>query len=69
MVKRMQSGTTPKHTAKNPSKDANISRLETELGEKLGARVDIKHSAKGKGELKIHYNSSDELEGILKHIK
>ena len=50
-------------------KDANISRLETELSERLGAQVVIKHSAKGKGELKIHYNSSDELDGILKHIK
>lgn len=70
LVKRMQTGATGTATAaKQSSKDANITRLESELADKLGAKVDIKHSAKGKGELKIHYNSADELEGILKHIK
>lgn len=69
LAKRLQSGTDAKPAVKKSGKDANITRLETELAEKLGARVDIFHSAKGKGELKIHYNSTDELEGILKHIK
>lgn len=69
LVKRMQSGTDTKPAAKKSGKDANITRLETELADKLGARIEIKHSAKGKGELKIHYNSTNELEGILKHIK
>lgn len=50
-------------------KDPNIARLETELSEKLGARVAVRHAAKGKGTLVIHYHSLDELDGILEHIR
>ena len=70
LVKRLQAGSSAKvKKGGSDRKDANITRLENELATKLGAPVIIKHSAKGKGELKIHYNSPDELEGILKHIK
>jgi ParB family chromosome partitioning protein len=31
--------------------------------------VAIQHSAKGKGRLILKYNSLDELDGILSHIK
>ena len=41
---------------------------QNDLTEKLSARVLIKHQAKGKGQLVIHYNSVDELDGILEHI-
>ncbi len=50
-------------------KDPDTIRLETELAECLGASVNIKHSNNGKGVLEISYNSLDELDGILKHIK
>ncbi len=70
LVKRLQAGSNTRAKKSGSTvKDANITRLENELSNKLGAPVMIKHSAKGKGELKIHYNSPDELEGILKHIK
>ncbi len=49
--------------------DANIRRLEVELSGKLGAKVRIAHTQKGAGKLVINYNSLDELDGILKHIK
>ena len=49
--------------------DADIRRLEQELGEKLGASVSISHAKTGKGKLEIAYNSLDELEGILGHIQ
>ncbi len=49
--------------------DPDIQRLETDLTEKLAARVSLRHTASGKGQLVISYNSLDELEGILKHIK
>jgi len=49
--------------------DPDINRLEQELGERIGARVAIQHGAKGKGKLTITYNSLDELDGILEHIK
>ncbi|HEY1725210.1 MAG TPA: ParB/RepB/Spo0J family partition protein [Steroidobacteraceae bacterium] len=49
--------------------DPNIQRLEDELAEKLGAKVAIQHSAGGKGKLLVLYNSLDELDGILAHIR
>ena len=49
--------------------DPDIRRLEQDLGDKIGARVAIQHGAKGKGKLVIQYNSLDELDGILEHIK
>jgi ParB family chromosome partitioning protein len=49
--------------------DADIRRLEMDVSERLGARVRLEHSAKGMGRVVISYNSLDELDGILKHIK
>lgn len=49
--------------------DADIRRLQDELSEKIGVPVIIDHSAKGKGRLTLKYNSLDELDGILAHIK
>jgi ParB family chromosome partitioning protein len=49
--------------------DPNVSKLASELGERLGAAVRIKHRRQGRGELVIRYNSLDELDGILAHIR
>ena len=49
--------------------DPNIRQLQDDLSGKLGAKVQIQHSAKGKGKLVLSYNSLDELDGILSHIK
>lgn len=49
--------------------DPDIKNLEENLAEKLGTQVMIQHSAKGKGRLVLKYNSLDELDGILAHIK
>jgi ParB family chromosome partitioning protein len=49
--------------------DPDISRLERELADKLGAKVMFQHSPSGKGKLVVSYNSLDELEGILGHIQ
>ena len=48
---------------------ADIRRLQNQLSDTLGAGVEIQHGAKGKGKLVISYNSLDELDGILGHIK
>jgi ParB family chromosome partitioning protein len=48
--------------------DADVRRLETELSEKLGARVAFKQGAGGQGQLVISYSSHEELDGILAHI-
>jgi len=52
-----------------PEHDPNIERLQQDLASRIGARVEIKHSHKGKGQLVIRYNSLDELDGILGHIQ
>lgn len=49
--------------------DPNIRKLQEELAEKLAAKVELRHTRKGKGELRIHYHSLDELDGILARIK
>lgn len=49
--------------------DPDIKRLQDELADKLAAKVLFQHAAKGKGKLVIHYNSLDELDGILQRIQ
>ncbi len=49
--------------------DPNIRRLLDDLTDRLGARVEIQQGTKGTGKLLIAYNSLDELDGILAHIK
>lgn len=49
--------------------DPDIRRLQDDLSDKIGVPVLVQHSAKGKGRLVLKYNSLDELDGILAHIK
>lgn len=56
-------------TAPAARPDANIRKLESDLSDKLGAKVLIQHASGGKGRLVISYNSLDELDGILGHIQ
>jgi len=55
--------------AEDPRPDPNITRLEQDLADKLGAKVSLQYAQSGKGKLVIAYNSLDELDGILAHIK
>ena len=52
-----------------PRPDPNITRLEQDLTDKLGAKVHLQHGPKGRGKLVINYNSLDELDGILARIR
>lgn len=54
---------------RSSSNDADIRSLQDELAERLGAKVRINHKRSGRGQLTIDYNSIDELEGILDHIR
>jgi ParB family chromosome partitioning protein len=67
LVKKLQSPTASKEP--QPSKNQDIVNLQNQLSEKLGAAVKIDHSSKGCGKLIISYNSVDELDGILDHLK
>jgi ParB family chromosome partitioning protein len=67
LVKHLQQ---PRPTrAPPPRKDPNIRQLETDLADRLGASVAIRPGRGGKGKLEISYNSLDELDGILAHIR
>lgn len=48
--------------------DPDIRRLQSELGDRLGARTEIKHGKAGRGSVVISYNSLEELDGILGRI-
>jgi ParB family chromosome partitioning protein len=67
LVKSLQRPATPKPA--KAGKDANIQRLEADLSDTLGARVAVHQGRGGKGKLEISYNSLDELDGILAHIR
>jgi ParB family chromosome partitioning protein len=68
LVRKLQRGETHASPGK-PALDPDIRRLQDDLSERLGARVQLRHSAGGKGRLVIHYGSLDELDGILEHVK
>ncbi|MGB0449372.1 MAG: ParB/RepB/Spo0J family partition protein [Porticoccaceae bacterium] len=68
LVKKLQSADTTKPLA-DVSNSPDIKHLEDQISEKIGAPVQIQHSAKGKGKLIFKYNSVDELDGILAHLK
>lgn len=67
LVSKWQSGV--QGPAQVTTKNQDIQRLEQKLSEQLGAGVAIQHSSGGKGKMVIRYNSLDELDGILTHIK
>ena len=69
LIRRILDGGSSKLAKKTPAQNADIRRLEIEVSEKLGAKVKVDHTAKGAGQIVIKYNSLDELDGILKHIK
>jgi len=68
LVRRMIAEIGSNNRATPKTVDPDIKNLEESLADKLGAKVMIQHTAKGKGRLVLKYNSLDELEGILSHI-
>lgn len=68
LVRRLLEQPQPRKTDTNRP-DPDINRLQETLSERLGTRVEIQHSSKGSGKLTLKYNSLDELDGILSHIK
>ena len=69
LVRRLQAPAAAGSSAPASGRDPNVERLEQELAEKLGARVAIQQGSGGKGKLVVSYNSLDELDGILAHIR
>ena len=69
LVRRLQGEEPRAATKSEPDSDPDVRSLEDDLTGKLGARVHIQQGAGGKGKMVISYNSLDELEGILEHIR
>jgi ParB family chromosome partitioning protein len=73
IVRRMTQAAVDRPDAAGPAApaqaDPDVQRLELDLSEKLGARVAIQHTRSGKGKLVVSYNSLEELDGILEHIR
>ncbi|QDF65476.1 ParB/RepB/Spo0J family partition protein [Shewanella sp. SNU WT4] len=58
----------PPKVAEINIKDPDVSRLESQLIERLGAKVAISHNNKGQGKIVINYQNLAELDGILNKI-
>lgn len=69
LVRRLMQEANAAKTQEPQRIDPDIRKLQDDLSERLGAAVALQHGAKGKGKLVIKYNSLDELDGILNHIK
>jgi len=69
LLVRRQQGERDNRQGRPATVDPDILRLQEELSERLGARVNFQHNASGKGRIQLHYNTLEELEGILDHIK
>lgn len=71
LVRRMQAPPQESQREAGTEKriDPDIRRLQDDLSQRLGANVTFQHGAQGKGRLVIRYNSLEELDGILLHIK
>jgi ParB family chromosome partitioning protein len=67
IVRRLQAEKKP--SSINENVDPDIKQLEERLADQIGVPVMIQHTARGKGKLVFKYNSLDELDGILNHIK
>lgn len=60
----------PQQAPANPEQaDPDVRRLLDELTDRLGAKVALQQGARGNGRLVISYNTLEELEGILDHIR
>ncbi|MDH5648266.1 MAG: ParB/RepB/Spo0J family partition protein [Gammaproteobacteria bacterium] len=67
--KYLESSASTKKTKSGARLDPDVRMLQEKLSDTLGARVRIIQTAKGGGKLTIDFNSNDELDGILAHIK
>ncbi|MFP4696233.1 ParB/RepB/Spo0J family partition protein [Thiohalospira sp.] len=67
LVRRLQEGAP--EPAEPAREDPDVRRLQEDLSERLGAPVKVSQGRQGRGKVEIRYNSLDELEGILAHIK
>ncbi len=69
LVRRLSQPKPAAAAAAPVEEDPDVRRLLADLTDKLGAKVALQQGAGGKGRLVISYNTLEELEGILDHIR
>ncbi|MFZ8983720.1 MAG: ParB/RepB/Spo0J family partition protein [Steroidobacteraceae bacterium] len=69
LVRRMAAGKTAGGAQGSSGRDPDVERLESDLTDRLGAKVEIRQASGGKGKLVISYHSLDELDGILGRLR
>lgn len=70
-AQELAAGKLPAKPAVKPAapRDADVARLERELGELLGTRVEIQAGRGGRGKLVLHYHGHDTLDGLLERLR
>ncbi len=68
LVRRLKAGDGANRPGKAKRRDPDVARLESTLAERLGAPVEIRASARGKGAVVVKFANLDELDGILERI-
>ncbi|NJD07089.1 MAG: ParB/RepB/Spo0J family partition protein [Methylococcaceae bacterium] len=66
LIRRLQQD---KKRAISPVNDPDITRLEVQVAERLGAKVAIQHTKQGAGKLVISYDNLDHLQGVLDRLR
>jgi len=56
-------------TRRRPGTDRDIARLEEELSEEIGTKIEIKPGKKGSGKLVVSYSSHDHLDDLLSKFR
>lgn len=56
-------------TSPPPKADRDIARLEEELSERFGTRIELRTGRKGSGKLVIRYTSNEHLESLLARFR
>ena len=69
LVRRMASGRPAGGNQGGSGRNPDVARLESDLTDRLGAKVEIRQASGGKGKLVISYHSLDELDGILGRLR
>jgi len=68
LVRKYKEGGSVKTKTEQKAKDKDISNLEREIGDYLGARTLIKQKSKGAGELIVQFSTLEEFEGVLEKM-
>lgn len=59
----------PPGSTRGPDTDADVARLEDQLRQALGTRVQVVRRGRSGGRVVIHFYSDDELEGLIERLR